>query len=184
MILYVNHPVTWHLFEIESMRSSFIFFSGLIVCCFFSVFSMVNNGRTLDVCVNDVPLSIAKINLYDTGSPGFNTQLGFKILFFRSGLNRNTTDEDTVQCKKWSIRMTDIPRVIKNSRQIDGVVWDLAFSVLTCQKKMIVEQNNHRFTIVLNAGSFFSVSNSDTTEIYGNFEKSDRKYFLVPPGEE
>jgi hypothetical protein len=42
-------------------------------------------------------------------------------------------------------------------------------------------QAGQDFEVELNAGSFFWVNNGDTTVLYGDFKKSDRKYFIEAP---
>jgi hypothetical protein len=55
------------------------------------------------------------------------------------------------------------------------------FFVLTCTKSVSVVQSGQQFKVGINAASFFSVNNGDTTILFGDYKKSDRKYFIEAP---
>jgi hypothetical protein len=124
---------------------------------------------TIEKKINDLK---KKVKLFDNHQP-------FEILSFTNTLNTNTTD--TSKCGRWTLTKTDIEKVIKNSEPIDGTTWDLSFLVLTCTKSVSVIQSGQQFNVELNAGSFFSVNNGDTTVLFGDYKKSDKKYFIEAP---
>jgi hypothetical protein len=105
----------------------------------------------------------------------------FEILSFTNTLNTNTTDTDTSKCSRWTLTKPDIEKIIKNSEPIDGTTWDLSFLVLTCTKSVSVVQSGQQFEVKINAASFFSVNNGDTSVLFGDYKKSDRKYFIEGP---
>ena len=111
----------------------------------------------------------------------FNKLQPFKIDSFVNTINNNTTDTNTLKCSTWKLDKNDIERIIQNSEHIDGTTWDLTFSQLSCSKTVFVSQNEHKFKIEINAGSYLSINNGDTTILFGNFKNSDRKYFLEEP---
>ena len=88
---------------------------------------------------------------------------------------------DSSKRSSWTLTKPDIEKIIKNSVSIDGTTWDLSFLVLTCTKSVSVVQSGQEFKVELNAASFFSVNNGDTTVLFGDYKKSDRKYFIIGP---
>ena len=113
----------------------------------------------------------------------FDNKQPFEIISFTNTINKHTTDTDTTKCSRWKLVKSDIEKIIKNSEPIDGTTWDLSFSVFTCIKTVNVAQAGQQFTVEINAASFLSVSNGDTTVLFGDYSKADRKYFLEQPNE-
>ncbi|MGC4104050.1 hypothetical protein [Ferruginibacter sp.] len=116
------------------------------------------------------------IKLFDNKQP-------FEITSFTSTLNNYTTDTDTAKCGRWILNKQDFEKIIKNAEPIDGTTWDLSFSVLTCTKTVNVVQGGQQFTVEINAASFLSINNGDTTVLLGDYNKSDRKRFIEQPGD-
>lgn len=114
------------------------------------------------------------VNLFDNHQP-------FEIISFINTLNKHTTDTDTSKCSRWILTKQDIEKIIKNSEPIDGTTWDLSFLVLTCTKSVSVVQSGQQFKVEINAASFFWVNNGDTSVLFGDYKKSDRKYFIEGP---
>ncbi len=108
----------------------------------------------------------------------FDNHQPFEIISLTSSLNKRTTDTATSKCSRWTLTKSDIENIIKNSEPIDGTTWDLSFLVLACTKSVTVVQNEQQFCLEINAASFFSVKYGDTTVIFGDYKKSDRKYFI------
>lgn len=117
------------------------------------------------------------LNLFDNHKP-------FEILSFTNTFNKNTTDTDTSICGHWILTKNNISEIIKNSTPISGTTWDLSFLVLTCTKSVIVFQNGQKFDMKINAASFFSIYNGDTTVLFGDYNDKDKKYFIVEPDSE
>lgn len=113
----------------------------------------------------------------------FDNQQPFEIVSFINTVNKNTTDTDTLKCSSWTVSKMEIEKIIKNSEPIDGTTWDLSFLVLTCTKSVSVVQNGQQFNVEINGASFFSVNNGDTTVLFGDYKKSDRKYFIEAPAD-
>ena len=114
----------------------------------------------------------------------FDNRQPFQIESNTNIINKHTTDLDTLKCNKWTLNEKEIENIIKNSETIDGTTWDLSFLVLSCTKSVSILQNGQHFTVEINAASFFSVNNGDTTVLFGDFKKSDKKYFLEAPNVE
>lgn len=113
----------------------------------------------------------------------FDNKQAFEITSFANAINKHTTDTDTMKCSHWRLSKSDIEKVIKNSEPIDGTTWDLSFSVFSCIKTVNVVQAGQQFKVEINAASFLSVSNGDTTVLFGDYNKVDRKYFLEQPND-
>lgn len=111
----------------------------------------------------------------------FDNKQPFEIISFTNSIDRHTTDTDTTKCSGWTLDKSDIQKVIKNSEPLDGTTWDLSFLVLTCTKTISIVQTGQEFKVELNAGSFFWVNNGDTSVLFGDYKKSDRKYFIEGP---
>ncbi len=111
----------------------------------------------------------------------FDNHKPFEIVSFTNTLDKHTTDTDTVKCSHWTLTKPDIEKIIKNSEPIDGTTWDLSFLVLTCTKSVSVVQSGQQFKVEINAASFFWVNNGDTSVLFGDYKKSDKKYFIEAP---
>ena len=114
----------------------------------------------------------------------FDKQQPFEIISFANTLDRNTTDTDTSKCSGWTLTKSEIEKIIKNSEPIDGTTWDLSFLVLTCTKSVSIVQSGQQFKVEINAASFFWLNNGDTSVLFGDYKKSDRKYFIDGPDNE
>ena len=114
----------------------------------------------------------------------FNNQQPFKIVSITNDLNKHTTDTGEYKCNNWKLSKGQVEAIVRHSETIDGTTWDLSFLALTCIKSVTIEQKNQIFKIEINAGAYFSVNNGDTTILFGDYNKADRKYFLEGPGEE
>ncbi len=110
----------------------------------------------------------------------FNNQLPFEITSIRRSL-ANSTDEDTTKCADWILTQQQVERIIKNAQPIGGTEWDLTFSVLSCKKDVILLQEGRQYELGINAGSYFWISGGDTTELFGDYDKRDKKLFLAEP---
>jgi len=130
------------------------------------------------------PTTEKKSSELQKGAKLFDNKKPFEIISFASATNKHTTDTDTTKCSHWTLTKSDIEKIIKNSESIDGTTWDLSFSVFTCIKTVNVVQAGQEFAVEINAASFVSVSNGDTTVIFGDYNKADRKYFLEQPNNE
>jgi hypothetical protein len=111
----------------------------------------------------------------------FDNHQPFEIVSVTNTLNKHTSDTDTLKCSRWTLTKADIEKIIQNSEPIDGTTWDLNFLVLTCTKSVGVVQSGQQFKVEINAASFFWVNNGDSSVLFGDYKKSDRKYFIEGP---
>jgi hypothetical protein len=135
--------------------------------------SLADTVKTLTLENKNIELK-KSAKLFDNHQP-------FEIISFTNSLNKHTTDTDSSKCNSWALTKPEIEKIIKNSESIDGTTWDLSFLVLTCTKSVSIVQSGQQFKLEINAASFFSISNGDTTVLFGDYKKSDRKYFIEAP---
>jgi hypothetical protein len=111
----------------------------------------------------------------------FNNKRAFQVQIIGNRIETHTTDKDTAKCAKWTLTPNQIVTVIKNAEPIDGTVWDLSFDFLSCSVHGTIAQNGSEYPFTVNAGSFILVNSGDTTIIYGDYKKEDRRHFLSSP---
>lgn len=128
-----------------------------------------------------VPAAEKKSSELNKAAKSFDNKQSFEIISFTNSIDRHTTDTDTTKCSRWILNKLDIEKIIKNSEPLGGTTWDLSFLVLACTKTVNVVQSGQQFKVELNAGSFFWVNNGDTSVLFGDYKKSDRKYFIEGP---
>jgi hypothetical protein len=126
----------------------------------------------------DTTLNLRKISI---ATNQFNNKRPFNIISFQNEIVSNSTGTDTSKCRTWKLTEKNITDIIQHSESIDGTIWDLSFVVLRCGISGILSQDNFEYKFSINAGSFFSISNSDTTLLFGDFVKDHSKYFLAKP---
>ena len=153
---------------------------------FFEVILLLSCHQTPNTINSGIDTSSAKDRINGmhtilTSAKIFDNQQPFEIISVTSSINHNTTDPDTSKCSNWKIGLSDVDKIIKNSTPIDGTTWDLNFLVLASTKSVHIVQNGQDFNIELNAGSFFWVKSGDTSVLFGDYKKSDRKYFIESP---
>lgn len=124
---------------------------------------------------------ISRNKLQKEKAPLFDNRQPFEIISAKKTFNKYTTDTAVSRCSGWNVSNSAIEKIIKNAEPIDGTTWDFSFLVLACTQSVTIVQKGQPFNIELNAGSFFTVNNGDSTVLYGDYKKSDRKYFLEAP---
>ncbi len=129
------------------------------------------------VKILDTAVVSKRVKLFDNQKPFTVTLLGNRI-------ERNSTDKDTIKCNHWSLTQKDVLNIIKNSKPIDGTLWDLEFDVLSCSVYGTIIQNNIEYPFTTNSAAYSLVNSGDTTIIYGDYKKQDKKLFLSFPGNE
>jgi hypothetical protein len=116
----------------------------------------------------------------NTRGPFFDQHLPFEISSsITDRLHPSTTDDDTAKCRTWKLTAANIEQIIKNGEPIDGTTWDLQFSIFACVKDVKILQRGQVYDVSINAASFFSISNADSTILFGDYKKADRKFFLA-----
>lgn len=113
----------------------------------------------------------------------FNNQEPFTIKHITNTIEKNTTDKDTLKCNRWLPKQKDIISIIKNSKSIDGTQWDFDFEVLACAVHGVIIQNEIEYPFTTNAAAYSLINSGDTTVIFGDYNKQDRKLFLSFPQE-
>jgi hypothetical protein len=113
----------------------------------------------------------------------FDNQKPFQVILGGNRIEHTTSDKDTVKCESWTLTTKQVIEIIKNSQTIDGTQWDLAFGFLACSVYGTIVQDSIEYPFTVNAGSHALVNNGDTTIIYGDYAKKDKRYFLSSPQE-
>ncbi len=109
----------------------------------------------------------------------FRLEVPFEIVSFHRGVTlAYSGPNDTSVCKKWEIEKENLYTIFKNSQPIDGTTWDLAFAFSTCIVEGQLKQKDQLFEYSLNAGSWFIITCRDTSLLFGDYNKKDRKFFL------
>ncbi len=86
---------------------------------------------------------------------------------------------DTNGCKGWEIPIVKLSKIITDCKNIDGVLWHHLFDVLPCVIKGELIQNSQQYQFEVNGGSWLYIRSSDTTLIFGSFNRENEKYFLL-----
>ena len=111
----------------------------------------------------------------------FDKNKPFTILNSKRGITKQSSAQDTLACKAWSISQTALSKIIKNCKLINGTEWDLTFDVLPCIITGQIKQNGKIYKFEMNAGSWLNVIANGKSIILGDYNKSDKKFFLSFP---
>ena len=78
----------------------------------------------------------------------------------------------------WTLTPKEIRRVFKNAKPINGSEWHHLFGHFPCSVEGKLLQNESIYGYAINSGGWFYIHASDTTLIYGNFNKELDSLFL------
>lgn len=92
-------------------------------------------------------------------------------------------DSMVYKCKNWSLTHESIETILKNGTSIDMHDFSYLYYVLPCEVKGSVEIDHELYSYNINAGSFFTISNADTTNFYGCNAPACKKFFLMEGGD-
>ncbi|MEO7044158.1 MAG: hypothetical protein ABI091_02540 [Ferruginibacter sp.] len=112
---------------------------------------------------------------------GFDKNKPFTILHSKRGITRQSSATDTLACKDWLIPQKALSKIIRNCKLISGTEWDLTFDVLPCIITGKLKQNGKIYQFEINAGSWLYVFANGKSIILGDYNKSDKKYFVSFP---
>jgi hypothetical protein len=99
-------------------------------------------------------------------------------------LNEAIPDDSMVyECKRWSLSAGSIETIFKNGEPINMHDFSYLYYVLPCEVKGSVEIDSALYSYSVNAGSYFTISNEDTTYFYGCNSPVCRKFFLMEGGD-
>ncbi|MEZ2445887.1 hypothetical protein AB6805_29435 [Chitinophaga sp. RCC_12] len=95
-------------------------------------------------------------------------------------LNDSTSDDAIItRCKEWSLSSTAITTIFKHGRPISMHDFHYLYYVLPCEVKGIVQIDSSMYKYSVNAGSFFTISNRDTTCYFECNSPRCGKFFLM-----
>ncbi|WP_126246351.1 hypothetical protein [Chitinophaga rhizosphaerae] len=107
-----------------------------------------------------------------------------KVISITWALKDATPNDSMVyKCKNWSLTNESIETILKNGDPIDMHDFSYLYYVLPCEVKGSVEIDRKLFSYSINAGSFFTISNDDTTNFYGCNAPACKKFFLMEGGD-
>lgn len=92
-------------------------------------------------------------------------------------------DSMLMECKKWKLTAASIKDILKNGAPISMHELSYLYYVLPCEVKGLIEIDSALFSYSVNAGSYFTISNKDTTFFYGCNASACKKYFLMEGGD-
>jgi hypothetical protein len=108
----------------------------------------------------------------------FDNRLPFQIISLKKDIKYTSEKSDLLLCSNWNVSNQDIIKVIQNSNQINSHIVHYEFDNLPCVYVGKITQNYVEYKVEVNAGSWFSVSNKDTTLFFGSYLDENKKYFL------
>lgn len=86
-------------------------------------------------------------------------------------------------CKDWKLNKKDIVQIMRSSVPINNHDFMYLYDVLPCLVEGTLQTGGKKYTYSVNAGSFMTLSNGDTTYYYGCSAKECEKYFLTTGGD-
>jgi threonine/homoserine/homoserine lactone efflux protein len=92
--------------------------------------------------------------------------------------NKNETN---INCKDWNLNQAQIIEIIHTSKKIELEEFNLNFNTTDAFIKAHLVQEGKTFRLLLNAGSWFSISSSDSSIFYGNYNEATKELFCLPP---
>jgi hypothetical protein len=105
----------------------------------------------------------------------------FRITNIKKSSAYPSSDNDTVQCIKWTLSERQIKNIIKDSRLMNGPDWHHLFGHYPCEISGQISQRNKTLDFHINSGSWLTVKLPDTIIFLGYFEKPYRHLFLDGP---
>ncbi len=114
----------------------------------------------------------------------FDPKEPFEIVDIEKSADANSSFDNIDICTKWGLTKDEMKMVLKDSRVINGSEWHYLFSVYKCQYTGQIKQADKAYDFSVNAGSWFSVSDNDSTARYGNFNKKHDVLFIDGAWEE
>jgi hypothetical protein len=138
-----------------------------------------------------------KINDQDTTSISgtLKTQISSKVIKIDSNSlikvismtkvenKAHNDDEMSVKCKDWNLSDHQISKIIKDGHSINMHDFSYLYYVLPCEIDGEISIDGAIYRYKLNAGSFFTISNSDTTYYFGCDDKKSKGLFLMTGGD-
>lgn len=108
----------------------------------------------------------------------FNQNEPFEVsnLIMRS--NYPSSEKDTTMCIGWTLTEDDVQKILKDVNPISGSDWHYLFGHLPCVATGEIKQQSETFKFAINAGSWLSIYQGDTTVMFGNFNEENEYLFL------
>ena len=111
---------------------------------------------------------------------GFQPDKVFTIDSFRSSNSANSSAKDSLMCDGWKLNEVEIRQVLASAKAITGQERHYYFAVLPCDLEGHILQGDQKYGLYLNGGAWIGISDSDSTWLFGNFERSLDHLFVMP----
>lgn len=111
----------------------------------------------------------------------FDRNKTFEITKIQKSNDYPSSEKDTSFCADWMLSAAEAKRIISACQPISGSEWHHLFDHLPCQFKGTIVQNTAEYSYSINGGSWLTISSSDTTWTFGNYQKEYEHYFLSAP---
>lgn len=95
-------------------------------------------------------------------------------------LNKASEGDDMIpQYKTWNLSPASVAAIIKHGEPIDMHIFHYQYLVLPCEVKGEVKIDSSMYSYTVNAGSYFTISNTDTSYYFACDAVSCKKFFLA-----
>lgn len=108
----------------------------------------------------------------------FDPEEPFEIINIEKHDDTDSSYNYTDICAKWSLTSDEAKAVLEDSRVINNSELHYQFSFFKCQYIGQLNQANKTYKFSVNAGSWFTISNTDSTVRYGYFEDKYNSLFI------
>lgn len=110
----------------------------------------------------------------------FNPKEAFDILDITMSLSHPSSAPDSI-CSGWNISKQELPEAIRKAVPIDLNLWHYQFDHLPCVVEGTLRQDGGLLSYSINAGAYFTISNTDTVFYFGIYDSTSLHYFLSEP---
>ncbi|RFS19520.1 hypothetical protein DVR12_23075 [Chitinophaga silvatica] len=92
------------------------------------------------------------------------------------------SDEMASEYKKWNLSSSEILTILRNGEAINSHDFSYLYYVLPCEMRGSAMIDSSMYSFKINAGSYFILSNADTSYYFGCSNIKCKKYFLMTGG--
>jgi hypothetical protein len=104
---------------------------------------------------------------------------GFDIVLSAKNNGYPSSLKDTLRCMNWQMSMEQCSTALSTMQPITGEDWHHLFEHLPCQVLGTIDQANAEFYFNMNAGSWASITDSFTTQYFGDLSGQSKALFLT-----
>ncbi|MEX1132748.1 MAG: hypothetical protein WEC15_05955 [Flavobacteriales bacterium] len=123
--------------------------------------------------------SLDSASVKTTNPQSFLHGQDFDLVFSAKNSGYPSSSKDTIRCVNWQLSMEQCSTALSKMQPISGEDWHHLFEHLPCQVVGTIDQANAKFQLTMNAGSWATVSDSFTTEYFGDLSGQSKAIFLT-----